>query len=62
MLEKGHQVFEFNLLPIGKIFLRGPGNEFIQQRRVGSLRVLRLPTLVAQVLEKVFNECLHIEI
>ena len=46
-----HQVFEFDLFPVRKILFRSPGNEFVQQRGVGSLRVLRLPALVAQVLE-----------
>lgn len=59
VLEKRHEVLEFDVFPIGKVLLCGPGDEFIEQGGVGPLRVLRLPAFVAQVFEKIFNECLH---
>lgn len=59
MLEKRHEMLESDLSPIGEFLFRGPCDELIQQRGVGSLRMLRLPAFVTQVLEKIFNERLH---
>jgi hypothetical protein len=52
-------MFQLDRLPVRKILLRRPRGEFAQQRGVGFRRVVGLPALVAQVLEKVFDERLH---
>ncbi len=50
---------ELDRLPVRKPLLAGPGDEFVQERGVGSLRVLRLPAFVAEVLQEVFDQSLH---
>src|ERR1017187_3598102 len=60
MLEKGHEMFQFDLLPVRQILFFRPCGELAEQRRVSFHRVVRLPALVAQVLQKIFNERLHV--
>ena len=45
--------------PVREILFRRPRGEFAEQRSVGFRRVVRLPALVAQVLQKIFDEGLH---
>jgi hypothetical protein len=45
--------------PVREPLLAGPGDEFVQERGVGSLGVFRLATFVTEVLEEVFNKGLH---
>ena len=49
-------------VPVGEVLGGGPGGEFAEQGGVGALGVLRLPALMAQVLEEVFDEGLHYSI
>ena len=58
-VQKRHQVRQFNRFPIGQILLLRPGDETVEQRRVGFLRVLRLPAFMPQVLQKIFDQILH---
>jgi len=59
LLQKRLEVAQLDLRPIRESVALGPGNEFAQQRRVGARRVLRLPALVAQVLQEIFDQRLH---
>ena len=52
-------MLQLDRFPIRQILFCRPGGEFVQQRGVGFLGVLRLPAFVAQVLQKIFNERLH---
>jgi hypothetical protein len=59
VLEESHQVAQLDGLPILQPLLFRPGNEFVEQGSVGSLSMLRLPALVAEVLQKIFEERLQ---
>ena len=50
---------EFHLRPVGEALFFAPGDEPAQQRRVGFGGVVGLTALVAQILQKVFDERLH---
>ena len=50
---------ELNGFPVREALLFGPGDEFIQQRGVGSLGVLRLAALMPEVLQEVFDQLVH---
>ena len=52
-------MFQLDRLPVRKILFRRPSGEFAEQRRVGFRRVIRLPALVAQVLQKIFDQNVH---
>lgn len=51
---------QLNLFPVGQIVFSGPGNESAEQSGIGLGRVIRLAALVAQVLQEIFNERLHV--
>jgi len=59
VLQKCHQMFQLDRLPIGNFLRRRPRGEFAEQRGVSALRMLRLPAFVAQVNQKVFDESLQ---
>ena len=59
MLEKGYQVPKFDRLPLFQTLLFRPGNEFVEQCGVGSLSVIGMPALMAEVLKKIFDQSLH---
>jgi hypothetical protein len=48
-------MLQLDRLPISKILFRRPRREFTEQRGVSFRRVVRLPALVAQVLQKIFD-------
>ena len=60
--EKRHQMFQFNRFPLREILFCRPIGEFAEQRGVSFRRVVRLPALVAQVLQKIFDERLHYQV
>ena len=45
--------------PVCKALFLRPGDELVQQRGVGPLRVLGLAALVAEVLEEVLDQLIH---
>lgn len=59
MREKHHEMFQFHIVPIRESLLLRPRDKLAEQCGVGFRRVVRLPALVAQVLEKIFNQSLH---
>jgi len=59
VLQKLHQVGQRDSFPIYQSLFSRPGNELGQQRGVGALRVLRLASLVPEMLQKVLNQVLH---
>jgi hypothetical protein len=59
VLEKRHEMLELDLLPVRELLRSGPGDKFAEQRGVSPGRVVRLPALVPQELEKIFDEGLH---
>ena len=59
MLQKRYQVRELHIMPVAKLIRLGPGNEFPKQGGVCPLGVLGLAALVAQILEKIFDQVLH---
>jgi hypothetical protein len=52
-------MLELNLRPGGEFLLFRPIREFSQQGGISSGRVFGLPALVAQVLQKIFDQVLH---
>ena len=58
-LKERHEMFQFDLFPVGDFLPACPRNETIQQPSVSFLRVLRLAAFVAQVLQKIFDERVH---
>src|ERR1035437_2863582 len=58
-LKKRHEMLQLDLYPIRDSLFAGPRGEFAEQRGVSFLRELRLPALVAEVLQKIFDERLH---
>jgi hypothetical protein len=52
-------MLELNRFPGSQPLSFSPGDEFIQQRRIGPLGVLRLPAFMAQVLQEILNQSLH---
>ena len=58
-MQKSHQVPQLDDSPIRKPLGFRPADEFIKQSGVGPLRVLRLPALVAEVLEEIFDQGAH---
>ena len=57
MLKERHEVLQLDLFPVRDPLPACPGDETIaEQPGVGFLRVLRLPALVAEVLQKIFDE------
>ena len=59
VLEEGHQMPKLNGLPIRQTLFARPSDELAQQPGVSLRRVVRLSALVAEVLQKIFDEILH---
>ena len=59
MREKRHEMFQLDRWPVREILFRRPRGEFAEQRGVSFRRVVRLPALVARVLQKIFDERVH---
>ncbi len=60
MREKGHEVGQLDRAPIRELLRLRPVNETLEQRGVSFLRVLGLAAFVAQVLQEIFDQCLHL--
>jgi hypothetical protein len=52
-------MLQLDRFPIRQVLLGRPRSKFVQQRGVSFLGVLRLPALMAQVLQKIFDQILH---
>ena len=52
-------MFQFHIVPVSETLLFRPRGEFAEQRGVSFRRVVGLPALVPQVLQKIFDERLH---
>ena len=59
MLEKRHEMLQLNLIPCGEVLFGRPRGEFAEQSGVGFRRVVRLPALVAQVLQEILDQDIH---
>jgi hypothetical protein len=49
-------------LPIRQSVLARPIGEFVQQARVSFLGMLRLSAFVSEILQKIFNQRLHLRL
>jgi hypothetical protein len=62
MLQELHQVPELDFLPICQSRSASPLYKIAEQRGVGSLCLLGLSTLIANMLQKVFDQVLQAEL
>ena len=53
-------MLQFDLLPIRQSLFACPRDELSEQCGIGFLRVLRLPAFMTQILQKIFDESLHV--
>src|SRR5215510_10254860 len=57
--QEGCQMAQLDVLPPPQILLFRPSQEFLQQPRVGFLRLFGLAPLVAQVLQEILAQLVH---
>jgi len=59
VLKKQHQMAQLDSIPIIQALFTRPGDKLLEERGIGTLRVLRLPSFVPEVLQKIFDESFH---